>query len=105
MANPFKRCGCGKAYTYAEWKRLPFRGFQIDDVEAQEMRNCTCGSSITIDAVRAGLTHKDADLVRRTVDSWRHFGLRYREIFMRYQDADPLLELATFDAWLEDPVS
>lgn len=47
-----KICGCGRKHSWIEWRSLPRVGFQIgvDDTEtsiAMELRNCTCGSTIS----------------------------------------------------------
>jgi hypothetical protein len=41
-----KTCGCGRNYSAAEWKLLPYVGRQDDEVEHIELRNCPCGSTI-----------------------------------------------------------
>jgi hypothetical protein len=43
-----KTCGCGAVYRTVSWRKLPFVGFGGDDVEALELRNCVCGSTIAI---------------------------------------------------------
>jgi hypothetical protein len=50
-----KRCGCGRVYTAATWKKLPYVGV-IDVPEdatgphlITELRNCPCRSTIAID--------------------------------------------------------
>ena len=45
---PMKTCGCGRHYSAAEWKHLPYIGRQDDDVEHVELRNCACGSTIGV---------------------------------------------------------
>ena len=56
----FKRCGCGIAYTREGWEHLHFVGHYADDVETLEMRNCACGSTITINVppLRDSTVHK-----------------------------------------------
>lgn len=36
-----KTCSCGRRYTAAEWKDLPYVGRQDDEVEHIELRTCT----------------------------------------------------------------
>lgn len=49
MTKVFKRCSCGRAYTEAQWKTLPFVGIQkYPWGEVQELRNCVCKSTMTI---------------------------------------------------------
>jgi len=43
-----KRCACGRSYSEAEWETLPYVGVQKIDDERLEIRNCVCGSSITV---------------------------------------------------------
>ena len=51
-----KRCGCGREHDRAAWAELPFVGVFEDSVvtedhpeaETLEMRNCACGSTITV---------------------------------------------------------
>lgn len=53
LPAPFKSCACGKCYTYAEWQQLelvsPRWDVGGDGVDVFEVRNCTCGSTITIE--------------------------------------------------------
>ncbi len=42
-----KVCGCGRTFTKGEWKKLPLVGRHTDYVETIEMRNCSCGSTIS----------------------------------------------------------
>ena len=46
-----KRCSCGKAYTHAEWERLPYVGIQSsgDEETELELRNCPCENTIAIE--------------------------------------------------------
>jgi hypothetical protein len=39
-----KVCGCGLSYTQTEWDKLPYLGIMM----GLELRNCTCGSTISI---------------------------------------------------------
>jgi hypothetical protein len=44
-----KSCGCGRAFTRAQWdqlNRLP--DWPVDDAVACEVRNCTCGSTLLL---------------------------------------------------------
>lgn len=41
-------CGCGRAYTEQSWNALPLVGYQADEVETLELRNCTCGSTHSV---------------------------------------------------------
>lgn len=45
-----KRCTkCAKLHTAAEWRALEYVGIQdIDETEALELRNCQCGSTISV---------------------------------------------------------
>lgn len=44
-----KTCGCcGIAYTSATWELLELVGYQEDEVERLELRNCRCGSTLAI---------------------------------------------------------
>jgi hypothetical protein len=52
-----KRCSCGLTYTQEEWARLPLVGPLLipagkdpvlEPEEQREMRNCVCGSTISI---------------------------------------------------------
>ena len=43
-----KRCGCGLAHDAPSWSALPLAGVMRDDVEAIELRNCPCGSTLAI---------------------------------------------------------
>lgn len=44
----FKVCACGKHFTLDDWRALAFVGVHKDDVEAFEMRNCPCGSTLSV---------------------------------------------------------
>jgi hypothetical protein len=44
-----KRCGCGCEYTPEQWQALPYVGVMRDDVEALELRNCVCGSTLAVE--------------------------------------------------------
>lgn len=43
-----KVCGCGIAHDHIGWSALPVAGVMRDDVEALELRNCPCGSTIAV---------------------------------------------------------
>ena len=48
-----KRCGCGRTYIDRTWRELPRIGFQVGvrgdrDVPC-ELRNCSCGSTISLE--------------------------------------------------------
>lgn len=43
-----KKCGCGIVYDRAAWVKLLHVGDMVDEVEAIQLRNCTCGSTIAI---------------------------------------------------------
>jgi hypothetical protein len=46
-----KKCGCGRTYDKKAWDRLLFVGIQNDwanDQEYLELRNCFCGSTISL---------------------------------------------------------
>lgn len=36
---------CGALYDDDAWETLPLVGYQADEVETLELRNCTCGST------------------------------------------------------------
>lgn len=44
-----KRCRCGRAHDESAWKALPLVGEMGDEVERVELRDCPCGSTITIE--------------------------------------------------------
>lgn len=50
-----KRCACGERYTLAAWRRLDRVGLmQLDaDGPALELRNCRCGSTISLAVAKA----------------------------------------------------
>lgn len=61
MPSPtFKTCGCGRAYSYGQWRALPLVGVQRDDdedgdlVPALVLRDCSCGNTMAVDARREG---------------------------------------------------
>jgi hypothetical protein len=44
-----KRCSCGKVYNREHWEALALVGQpRMDWGEVQELRNCSCGSTIAI---------------------------------------------------------
>lgn len=45
-----KRCECGRVYTLESWRRLKRVGLQMvmDHDACLDMRDCACGSSITL---------------------------------------------------------
>lgn len=46
---PFKLCSCcRRAISQEEWSGLPLVGIQADDVEALELRDCECGSTLAV---------------------------------------------------------
>lgn len=49
----WKRCKCGRSYSKSEWANLHYVGPIVSETEKMvftlEMRNCLCGSSITIE--------------------------------------------------------
>lgn len=50
-APAFKRCGCGRAHTYAQWVALEYVGRMADGCGGfLALRNCACGSTISVDA-------------------------------------------------------
>lgn len=73
--SPFvKSCGCGRSFTLAEWRRLPFVGEQRFEAPPYrlELRDCRCGSTIALWTDRDGvpcdddgnpITESAADLV------------------------------------------
>lgn len=42
-----KKCRCGATYTPETWSQLPLVGHQDDVGGSLELRNCTCGSTIS----------------------------------------------------------
>ena len=49
-----KRCSCNRPYTEAEWRALPFVGYQAGEADRLALRNCPCGSTIAIVQAVAG---------------------------------------------------
>lgn len=53
-ATTVKRCGCGRLYGEAEWRKLPRAGTMTTPAdetgpeETLELRNCACGSTLAI---------------------------------------------------------
>jgi hypothetical protein len=43
-----KQCACGARYDRAAWGLLEYLGQQDDGHELYEVRNCACGSTISI---------------------------------------------------------
>lgn len=43
-----KRHGCGRVFTLSDWIKLPYAGDMKDDVEHIELRNCPCGSTLSL---------------------------------------------------------
>ena len=52
-----KRCRCRRTFTMDEWEALEHVGVQHDDEFDLELRNCRCGSTISL--------RKSARLFRR----------------------------------------
>lgn len=49
MKNFPKKCSCGRSYSEARWKMLPYVGTQeYPWGEVQELRNCVCNSTMSI---------------------------------------------------------
>jgi hypothetical protein len=49
-AGAFKACRCcGREYSLSPWRELAYVGIQDDGVEALELRNCACGSTLAIE--------------------------------------------------------
>ncbi len=49
MSATYKRCACGVAYTRKQWEALPEVATQrFDWGEVQQMKNCTCGSTMAV---------------------------------------------------------
>lgn len=47
--SPVKKCGvCDREFDAIQWSRLPFVGEMADDAEVLELRNCPCGTTISI---------------------------------------------------------
>lgn len=47
--EPMKTCRCcGKHYSAAEWRGLPYVGRQDDEVEHLELRTCKCGTTLAV---------------------------------------------------------
>lgn len=43
-----RRCSCGFRWNEIAWQHLPYVGVMVDDVDAIELRNCTCGSTMGV---------------------------------------------------------
>jgi len=44
-----KQCSCcSRTLTHKDWEALPLVGFHEDPVERLELRNCSCGSTLSI---------------------------------------------------------
>ncbi len=43
-----KHCGCGRIYTRHDWRKLPYVGVMIDEPNDLELRNCVCGSTLSM---------------------------------------------------------
>jgi len=43
-----KKCSCNLEYTREEWDKLQYVGEMADDVEALEMRLCSCKTTMSI---------------------------------------------------------
>lgn len=49
MSAPIKACTCcGHEYTLAAWVALQLLGYQTDEDETLELRNCACGSTLAM---------------------------------------------------------
>lgn len=49
-SKPYATCSCGKSFTATEWCLLPLVGVQRMPGESLELRNCSCGSTISVAA-------------------------------------------------------
>ncbi len=48
-----RQCACGQVHSPIEWRRLEYVGVQDDgDGLALELRNCTCGSTMSVELER-----------------------------------------------------
>jgi hypothetical protein len=47
-----KICPCGCAYTEHEWKMLLLIGTMVDEVEAIELRNCKCDTTLAVEILQ-----------------------------------------------------
>lgn len=48
MDEPFKKCPCGRSYTKEAWEKLHrLPNWDFED-EILEVRNCVCGSTISV---------------------------------------------------------
>jgi hypothetical protein len=94
-----KTCSCGRAYTAAQWKRLPLVGPYDDDVRRYELRNCACKSTIAIDVgVSPGapmfLSALSLDATfaywraLRGRGTWRYAAARWRELAATLEEAE-----------------
>lgn len=52
-AGTFKRCSCGRPWTWAGWQSLPLGGLQHTEDETghflTEHRHCPCGSTLAVE--------------------------------------------------------
>lgn len=47
--SAFKTCTCcRRAISQKEWTQLRYVGVQADEVEALELRDCDCGSTLAV---------------------------------------------------------
>jgi len=58
-ADIYHRCACGQTYTHEQWHALPLHGeqrysFDDDDDMHLECRNCSCGSTMSVDLLENG---------------------------------------------------
>lgn len=44
-----KKCACGRTVaSWTEWAKLPDKGFQVDEYESLNLRDCQCGSTLAV---------------------------------------------------------
>ena len=100
-----KQCSCGRALTRDDWEALEhLPDWDLGEGEVQQVRNCSCGSTLVIDREDAvDPSSEPTSGIRRSAasravvaDALARFGLkglagraRERVRFMRTEDVDP----------------
>src|SRR5262245_3998752 len=74
---PF-RCGCGRPYTRRAWAKLPYVGRARLGGYHLELRNCACGTSMSVRVVGRGGPEPKRQDVRRLVSDHASLTRRYR---------------------------
>lgn len=69
---PVKACKCGRSYDAAEWAALPYVGrMPLTDETDCDIRNCACGSSISVESPRLTELELRANGVREQIAQLR----------------------------------